>query len=121
MVPELAGRSCSLEVANDFGKTIYPFRLEMLFKPEDPENAKLTFSELVEDESAHVRIAFKAHPKPDSGEWNMGKIIVPIGEYSLDKTFLSTKISNGSEEDEYYVKLLFTMKHGNQFYSIMYW
>ena len=35
MVPELAGKSCSLEVANDLGETIYPFQLEMSFQPEE--------------------------------------------------------------------------------------
>ena len=33
MVPELAGKPCSLEVANDLGETIYPFQLEMYFQP----------------------------------------------------------------------------------------
>ena len=110
MVPELVGNH-TLEVANDFGKAIYKFDIkESNFKPED--NAIVTFSQLVQGQSAWVKIAFKANPKPTSGIWHMGKETAKIGEYSQNRTFLSNKFTNGTEEHEYLVKLHFTMKEG---------
>ena len=69
------------------------------------------YSELIDGQSAEVRITVKSNPKPDDGTWNIGETIVKIGSNSEDRSFFSN-IKNGTSENEYYIVLLFTMKSG---------
>ena len=85
------------------------------------EKHKVTISKLIDGESAEVQICFKANPKPDSGEWIMGKTVEKIPKTiedlnSTNKIFVSTTFDSRGE-NEYCVKLHFTMKKGNQFHT----
>ena len=76
------------------------------------------YSELIDGQSAEVRIKVKSNPKPNDGTWNIGKTIVKIGNNSDDRTFFSN-IKNGTTENEYCIVLLFTMRSGTKNYIII--
>ena len=89
-----------------------------MFTPKNPEDddSPITFNGIKVCESSMVQIRFRANPKPTSGRWIMGNIIIPIGgEVSTlsnsceeNNTFVSSEISDGGMEGEYIVSLNFT-------------
>ena len=66
---------------------------DLAVPPEDMK--KQTFYKMKEGESNEVRIKFRANPKPNAGQWRIGKVTTPIGAESTDQKFSSTGIENG--------------------------